>query len=406
MRIQNLPSSPPKKPTTGMTLPPNNRHHWDEDRAKWVRRVRDVAMPLMYRMKDIGFENIPKEGTFIVGPTHQSMFDAPLASRIPDTRPFGSMSDVNQFRGVLGRMLAEFGSFPVDRYKEYEGDFPKPAEHAKEILNEGKNFIFYPEGRIYDTDLVQPLQSGVGRISVGSSVKYALPVAQHYAKDTESHPVETALGVGLSAAAAGAGIWAACGGGLGAGIAGALTGLVGGALVGGTAGFLTGPKDNEAVRTLGAAKWAGIAALATGVGAAAVGALAPGLAPAVVGTTSVLTGLAGLGMTHHWTHRPVAYTSVAQPIEVEPYRQRAAASDDPNAAQNEANRLTADFHRSMTEVKDALTGKQTPYKMDYQGRSWGQQADGRWALLHQQGKREWVPVEPMVFEEAGNPGPG
>lgn len=402
-RTASLPQSQPpkeKKSTEGMTLPPDNRHHWDPEKAKTVRRLRDVALPLIFRLKDQGFENIPKDGNFIAGPSHQGYMDAPVASRVPDNgRPFGSMSDAGQFRGPLGKMLAAFGSFPVDRYGEYEGKFADPVSHAQEILNSDKNFIFYPEGRFGENGHVYPIKNGIGRISLGSNVKYALPMAQHYSKDTQSHPLETAVGIGSSLLAAAAGIYAASQGGMAAGLAGLVTGLVSGAVVGGGLGFLKGPKGEMGIKAANAAKFAAAGAVVTGVTAAAVGALAPGLAPALVGSTSVLTGLAGLGATYHWTHRTIAHTVVGKPIEVEPYRQRALAAADPEAGTKaEVMRLTSDFYGEMKSLKDGLTGSETPYKMDAQGRTWGKQPDGRFALLELKGKRDWVPVQPMVFE--------
>ncbi|MBN9415862.1 hypothetical protein ABS71_03295 [bacterium SCN 62-11] len=394
---ENQPPTPPeKKSTAGMSLPPGNRHHWDDKKAAKVRKFRDLMMPILFRVKDKGFENIPKDGNFIAGSTHQGYMDAPLASRVPDNgRPFGSMSDIKQFSGPLGKMLADFGSFPVDRYGDFQGTFPDPVDHAREILNQDKNFVFYPEGRIWDTGFVQPIKTGVGRIAVGSNVKYALPIAQHYSKDKEKHPFEALVGGAVSAAVAAAGIYAAGGGSLAAGVAGLVTGAIGGGAVGAGLGFLKGPKGEIGIKAMNAVKYGAAAAVLTGVGAAAVGALAPGLAPALIGTTSVLTGLAGLGVTYHWTHRTLAHTSVGQPIEVEPYRQRAAASGDSNA---EALRLTGDFHTAMKGLKDELTGKETPFKMDHQGRSWGKQEDGCWALLELKNKREWVPAQPLVYE--------
>lgn len=406
-RAKNCPTQNPapapeppkeKKSTEGMNLPPDNRHHWDDQKAAKVRKFRDFMMPVLFRIKDKGFENIPKDGNFIAGSTHQGYMDAPLASRVPDNgRPFGSMSDIKQFSGPLGKMLADFGSFPVDRYGDFQGNFPDPVQHAEEIINQGKNFVFYPEGRIWETGFVQPIKTGVGRISVGSNVKYALPMAQHYAKDKEKHPVEALVGGAISAAVAAAGIYAAGGGSVAAGVAGLITGAIGGGAVGAGLGFLKGPKGEIGIKAMNAVKYGAAAAVLTGVGAAAVGALAPGLAPALIGTTSVLTGLAGLGATYHWTHRTVAYTSVGKPIEVEPYRQRASVSKE--AAASEALRLTADFHAEMKTLKDELTGKESPYKMDAQGRSWGKQEDGRWALLELKNKREWVPAQPMVYED-------
>ena len=51
----------------------------------------------------------------------------------------------------------------------------------------------------------------------------------------------------------------------------------------------------------------------------------------------------------------------------------------------------------MVKLKDSVTGKTSPYKMDAQGRSWGLQADGRWAQLEQADKKNWTPIQPMVY---------
>lgn len=390
--------APKLKDASKLTTPPNNRHHWDPEKVNRVRRFRDVLIPLIFRTKDTGFEKIPTDGNFIVGPTHQSMFDAVMASRISDDKPFGSMSDVNQFKGILGQMLSDYGSFPVDRWNEYDGDFPNPVEHSVEILDEGKNFIFYPEGRVYPDPYVNPLKTGVGRISMAADVKYALPVAQHYEKDTESHPVETLVGVALTAGAVAAGIWAADQAGVASKVAGVLTGLVGGAVVGGGIGFALGPKDNIAKRGIKAAKWAGAVALGTAIAGGAASSVAPGVAPWLIKTTSALTGAAGLGMTYHWTHRQVAHTRIGDPIPTAPYKQAAAEAIAQGEKPEDANwkqalRLTRDFHEALKTEKTAITGIESPFKMDLEGNEWGKQPDGTWVRVERNADKEWVPIE-------------
>lgn len=383
---------PPKKDASRLSAPPNNRHFWDPDKAKWVERLRDAVLPLAFRLDDQEFDKIPQDGNLLIGPTHQHFFDALVGSRIPQG-PQGSMSDVNQFKGPMGKLLSNFGSFPVDRWGEYEGDFPNPVDHTVEILNEGKDFIFYPEGRIYKGPEVNPLKSGVGRIGLASEVKYALPVAQHYSKDTESQPLEAAVGVGISAALAGAGIWAAVQGGVASGVAGALSGVVAGALAGGAVGYFGGSREKQQVAINRAMKAAAVGALGMGVAGGAMSSLAPGVATALVGTTSAVTGLAGLGATYGWTHRPIAHTRIGDPIPVEPYRKRARESDDPKAQWNEANRLTADFHEALKKEKTVLTGVESPFKMDYDGNRWGKQPDGSWVKVERNADKEWVPIE-------------
>lgn len=379
----------PKKSTEGWNLPPNNRHHWDDKSAGRVRAFRNVLIPLMFRRNYTGLENIPKDGNYIVGPSHQGMFDAAVASEIPGKDAFGSMSAAEQFQGPIGKLLSGLGSFPVDRYGEYEGDFPDPVDHAVEILNEGKHFVFYPEGRIYADEIVYPLKTGIGRIAMQSSAKYTLPVGQHFARDTESHPLEGALGLALSAGA-GLGAWAALQH-AGAPVAGAVAGILGGAMVGGVLGFLTGDKDDSARRVIKAAKWAGIGAL----GGGAATSLAAGLAPSATysAVAGGLTGVAGAAITYHWTHRPVAHMNIGKPIEIEPHRQRAAASSEPDAEWKEALKIVAKHHQGLSAAKQEITGVESPFKMDDDGNAWGKQPDGRWVRVERNENREWVPVE-------------
>lgn len=342
-------------------------------------------------MDDQNFDKIPTDGNMVVGPTHQHIVDALVASRVPP-EPHGSMSDVNQFNGPLGKLLSNFGSFPVDRWGEFDGDFPDPVDHAVEILNGGSNFIFYPEGKIYPDPFVYPLKTGVGRISLASSAKYALPVAQHYSKDTKAQPLEAAIGIGATAAITGAGVMAAINGGLASGVAGAIGGVVAGALVGGGLGYLAGPKKETSIAGARAAKAAGIGALGLGVAGALASTFAPSVAPWLVGTTSAITGLAGLGATYWATHRPIAHTRVGDAIPLEPYRERIRNSDDPKAEWKESLRLTADFHEALKKEKFALTGVETPYRMDYEGNRWGKH-NGEWVRVERNEDKKWVPIE-------------
>lgn len=380
---------PPKQSTDGLNLPPNARHFWDEDKAKWVRRLKNVAVPLMFRREYSGMENIPADDkSYIVGPTHQSMFDAVFAADIPGNRPFGSMAAIEEFGGPIGKMLRDYGTFPVDRYGEYEGDFPHPVEHSVEIINEGKPFVFYPEGRIYADKQVYPLKSGIGRIAMNSTADYTVPVAKHFAKDDKFRWGETIVG-GLLTAAAGAGVYFGLAGN--PGVMGAIGGVVAGAAIGGLGGYLTGPKDDNARLALGSV----IGAVGGAIGGGTLGAtLAPTYMPAhlIAPVAAGLTGVAGLGATYHWTHRPVAHMQVGKPIAVAPFRERAAASDDPNAVWKEGLKLTADHHTAMAEAKFNITGEEQRFKMDQDGNEWGLQPDGNWVRVERNDDKEWVPI--------------
>lgn len=387
------PEPPPKKDTKDLTLPPGNRFHWDPAAAKWALRARDVLLPLAFRIDRQDLDKLPQDASFILAGSHQHPLDGLLASTLMGNSPYASMIDIEQFRGTVGKLFANTGGIPVDRHKEYAGDFPDPVAHSVEVLNEGHRFLIYPEGGVYPGTVIYPIKSGVARIGISSTTRYAVPLAQHYAKDPNSHPIEALVGGGLSAAVAGAGIWAAQQGGWAGAVAGVLTGLVGGLVVGAAAGGALAPKDNIPKLADKALKWGGVGALATAVVGGAIGSLAPGAAPWMIGTTSGLTGLVGAGLTYQWTHRPLATLKVGQPVDLQPYRDRIADSKDPKAEWKESLRLTADFYEAMKANKTELTGVESPFRMDNEGKNWGKQPDGSWAEVERNSEGRWDPVK-------------
>ncbi|MFN8609131.1 MAG: lysophospholipid acyltransferase family protein [Vulcanimicrobiota bacterium] len=384
---------PPKKDTSQLTLPPGNRFHWDPQAARWALRARDVLLPLTFRIDRQGLEKLPADSSFILAGTHQHPLDGLLASTLMGSAPYASMIDIEQFRGTIGKLFANTGGIPVDRHKEYAGDFPDPVEHSVEVLNQGHRFLIYPEGGVYPGTVVYPIKTGLARIGISSSARYAVPLAQHYAKDTKSHPVEALVGTALSASMAGAGIWAATQGGWAGAVAGVLTGLVGGLVVGAATGAALAPKDNIPKLADKALKWGGFGALATAAAGGAIGSLAPGAAPWLIGTTSGLTGLVGLGLTYQWTHRPVASLKVGDPFDLQPYRDRIASSKDPKAEWKESLRLTADFYEAMKANKTSLTGVESPFRMDNEGKALKQQGDGSWAEVERNSEGRWDPIK-------------
>lgn len=390
----DLPPDPPaKKSTAELTLPPGNRFHWDPAAAKWALRARDVLLPLAFRIDRQDLDKLPKDASFILAGSHQHPLDGLLASTLMGDAPYASMIDIEQFRGTIGKLFANTGGIPVDRHKEYAGDFPDPVNHSVEVLNQGHRFLIYPEGGVYPGTVIYPIKTGMARIGISSTARYAVPLAQHYRKDPKSHPVEALVGGSLSAAVAGAGIWAATQGGLPGAVAGVLTGLVGGLVVGAVAGAAVAPKDNVPTLADKALKWGGAGALATALVGGAIGSLAPGAAPWVIGTTSGLTGLVGLGLTYQWTHRPLATLKVGNPVDLQPYRDRIASSKDPKAEWKESLKLTADFYEAMKANKTELTGVESPFRMDNEGKALGKQPDGSWAEVERNPDGRWEPVK-------------
>lgn len=393
------------------TFPPDFRFHWDTDKVDGIKKFRDgLALPAMYRMSEKGYENVPKDGTFIATGTHQHYHDAMILTRAMGDKPFGSMSAAFMFQGPVGEMLAAMGSYPVYRKNPINDEFPHPTEHAKEILNNGNNFCFYSEGAIYADEHVRPLKMGIGNIAMDAKVDYAQPVAQHYSNEKKFRLGEWALGLGAAAAVTGLGVAGAMSGNpllmAGAGLASA---PAVGALAGAGLGYLrTEDKTNIADLGLRAFNGAKGGAVLGGLAGAAIGGAGAflqggnlGWAPMAIGAAAAVTGLVGAGLTYWMSSgRNTAFIHAAKPIDTRPYKEAAKKSEHPQAKRHQAARLTKAVHDSLKAEKLKITNNPSPYRMTNNGLAFKRTEDNQWVEVRQDKNdayREYIPVEDSKF---------
>ncbi len=110
---------------------------------------------LLFRIRYVGRENIPKEGKLIVCSNHRSVID-PYLVAVPFKRQlhFMAKSELFQEHGKFAAwFLRKMGAFPVRRDK---GD-TESIRKAAEILEQGEILGIFPQGRVvFDTSPFRP----------------------------------------------------------------------------------------------------------------------------------------------------------------------------------------------------------------------------------------------------------
>ena len=115
-----------------------------------------ILMPvykLLYRYKNIGSENIPKQGGFILACNHLSFSD-PVLLGLCIKRRLYFMAKVELFKNKFaGAVIRALGAFPVDRGA---GD-GKAIKTGEDIIREGNAMtIFVEGGRSKTGELMRP----------------------------------------------------------------------------------------------------------------------------------------------------------------------------------------------------------------------------------------------------------
>ena len=88
-----------------------------------------------------GRRNVPQKGPVILAPNHVSMLDPPLVGIVCGRWPY-TMAKAELFKGVLGWVIEQMGTFPIHR-----GQADRRAlKIARKLLDEGQALLIFPEG--------------------------------------------------------------------------------------------------------------------------------------------------------------------------------------------------------------------------------------------------------------------
>lgn len=122
---------------------------------------------LLFRVRVIGAEHIPKTGPVLIAPNHVSYLDIPLLSAMVD-RPLHFMGKASLFRiPLVGRLYRALYGFPVERgHRSREG-----LMEAVRRLKEGRCVVMYPEGGRSQSGRLQKPMPGIGLVVALSGAK-------------------------------------------------------------------------------------------------------------------------------------------------------------------------------------------------------------------------------------------
>ncbi len=135
----------------------------------FYRIVRPIVVAIcrvLWRVRVEGMANLPREGGYILAPSHRSMMDIPLAA-VVTTRRIRFMGKKSLFGApVIGPIFRWLGGFPVAR----DGTDRKAVRDSVEMLRAGEVLCVYPEGTRQRGPKIQPLQPGAAYLALRAGV--------------------------------------------------------------------------------------------------------------------------------------------------------------------------------------------------------------------------------------------
>ncbi|MCB0166187.1 MAG: AMP-binding protein, partial [Anaerolineae bacterium] len=122
---------------------------------------------LFFRLEAHGLENLPRDGHFVLTPNHSSMLDAPMVAA---ALPLAQLRRTNWIGGQdvmlknpLMRLVSRLAQvLPIDRF--VSGTGAREMALAVASLRQGKNLVWFPEGRLSRSGNMLPFREGIGLV--------------------------------------------------------------------------------------------------------------------------------------------------------------------------------------------------------------------------------------------------
>jgi len=139
----------------------------------FVRAIVSLPTLLIYRVRAIGVENVPRTGSLILAPNHFSQMDHFFVGLYLVHRKVRFMAKSQMFGPpVLTYIYKHGGVFPVRRGHRDEESF----KTAFTILGQGEMLLVYAEGGRSRSGKLKEVKPGIGRIALESGAA-VVPVA-------------------------------------------------------------------------------------------------------------------------------------------------------------------------------------------------------------------------------------
>lgn len=139
-----------------------------------VRLLLQPAIMLLFWLRRVGREHIPRSGAVLLAPNHRSFLD-PWVIGVCLKRPAFFVAKAELFENrLIGWFLNALGAFPIRRG---ESD-AEAMSTARILLERGNALMIFPEGtRIRSGPLAKP-KRGIGRLALQTGAP-VVPVAVH-----------------------------------------------------------------------------------------------------------------------------------------------------------------------------------------------------------------------------------
>ncbi len=128
---------------------------------RFVLVLLNIVLRLVFRIKYVGRENMPKEGGVLLAVNHRSNWD-PVFAGLGSPRPLRFMAKEELFKNpVFGKLISSLGAFPVSRGSGDVG----AVKAAFKILKEDGVMLMFPEGHRMKNGQRGTVKRGVATIA-------------------------------------------------------------------------------------------------------------------------------------------------------------------------------------------------------------------------------------------------
>lgn len=130
-------------------------------------RIARALVRFWWRPDVTGLENVPADGPVILAPVHRSFLDFSFSTMLTERKIFFMAKDELWRSRVLGRFVATYGAFPVNR----SGVDRESMNIAQQVLQQGQLLVIFPEGTRQRGPRVEELHDGVAFLAARAGAK-------------------------------------------------------------------------------------------------------------------------------------------------------------------------------------------------------------------------------------------